>query len=59
MWFKLRSSIFSLVGNPIRSSEKYNTVEKMVKVYVGIHDRITDTLRQDHMYGVESIKIVN
>lgn len=53
-----RKSIFSLVGSPIKSSDKYNKVEKMVKVYVGIHDRINDEIRQDRVYSVENIKIV-
>jgi len=53
-----RNSIFSLVGNPIRTSDKYNTVEKMIKIYVGIHDRINDETKQDHVYRVESIRIV-
>ena len=47
-----------MVGAPIKTSDKYNKVEKMVKVYVGIHDRINDELRQDRVYGVENIRIV-
>ena len=30
----------------------------MIKIYVGIHDRINDKIKQDHAYQVESIRIV-
>ena len=52
-----KSSIYSLVGSPVRNSARYNTVEKMMRIYVGIHDRESD-VRKDKVYGVESIKVV-
>lgn len=53
-----RSSIYTLVGSPVRNSDKYDTVEKMMRIYVGIHDRVED-LRSDKIYGVETIKVVS
>lgn len=52
-----RSSIYALVGSPVRNSAKYNTVEKMMRIYVGVHDREND-LQQEKIYGVETIKVV-
>ena len=54
----IRNSIYSLVGSPVRNSEKYDTVEKMMRIYVGIHDRVDD-LSQNKIYGVETIKVVS
>ncbi len=53
-----KNSIYQLVGTPIRNSGKYNSVEKMMKIYVGIHDRVKD-LKKDKTYGVEIIKVVS
>ena len=42
----------------MRHSAKYNSVEKMMKIYVGVHDRDKE-LKTDNVYGVEIIKVVS
>jgi hypothetical protein len=53
----IRNSVFDLVGSPIRNLAKYSSLERMLRIYVGLHDRVGD-LRADKIYGVERIKIV-
>lgn len=38
----LERSIFSLVGNPIPNSNLYNSIESMMRVYVGVTNRTSD-----------------
>lgn len=37
-----RRSIYSLVGNPIPNSNLYNSIESMMRVYVGVTNRSSD-----------------
>jgi hypothetical protein len=53
----MKSSIYNLVGRPVRYSNKYGSAEKMMKVYAGVHDRKTDS-KISNMYGVEAIFMV-
>jgi hypothetical protein len=49
--------VFNLVGYPIQNIEKYKSLEKMIKIYVGVHDRLSD-IKPYKVYNVESIIIV-
>lgn len=49
--------MFGLVGGPIRSVEKYSSVERMMRIYVGVHDRLID-ISSNRVYNVEKIVIV-
>ena len=53
----LKNSVFSLVGSPDRNVLKHSTIERMIRVNIGIHDRFND-VTQENVYGVEKIIIV-
>ncbi len=52
-----RSAISNLVGYPDRRSLKYPNYEKMIKIHVGVHDRIVDADSRK-VYNVESFTLV-
>ena len=54
----LKNSVFSLVGSPDRNVLKHSTIEKMIRVNIGIHDRFNDVI-PENVYGVERIIIVS
>ena len=54
----LKNSVFGLVGVPDRNIEKHSTIERMIRVNIGIHDRFID-VTSDNVYGVERLIIVN
>lgn len=41
----------------MRSVDKYSSVERMMRIYVGVHDRLTD-ISSDRVYSAEKITIV-
>jgi hypothetical protein len=51
---KSRSSIFSLVGNPVRNSNQYGSLAQMMRVYVGVTTRSTD-IDANHTYRVAKV----
>ncbi|CAF0786128.1 unnamed protein product [Brachionus calyciflorus] len=48
------SSIFSLVGDPIASHTLFGSLEKMMRVYVGVNTRSTD-ITAENTYRVEAV----
>ncbi|CAF0959695.1 unnamed protein product [Brachionus calyciflorus] len=48
----IRNSIFTLVGSPAPYT-KYNSIEKMLRIYIGLHDR--NDINEKNVYSVESI----
>ena len=50
----LTNSVFSLVGTPDRNVYKHSTIERMIRVNIGIHDRFHD-VTEENVYGVERI----
>lgn len=53
----LKNSVFSLVGTPDRNVLKHSSIERMIRVNIGIHDRFHD-VTEENVYGVERISIV-
>lgn len=53
----IRSSIYSLVGEPVQDSSLYGSLEKMMRVYVGVTVRSKD-INPDNTYRVEQILTV-
>lgn len=37
-----RSSIFSLTGLPIKNDSRYSSLEAMMRLYIGVDNRLTD-----------------
>jgi hypothetical protein len=52
-----RNSVYGLVGSPVRNVEKFSKVERMLRLYIGVHDRLND-ISTNKIYGVEKITIV-
>ena len=50
--------MYGLVGSPVRNIEKFSKVERMIRLYVGVHDRLND-ISSNKVYGVDKIVIVN
>lgn len=48
----IKNSIFTLVGSPVPYT-KYNSIEKMMKIVIGVHDR--SEMTEKNVYGVESV----
>jgi hypothetical protein len=53
-----RSSIFSLVGNPVPNSNQYGSLAQMMRVYVGITTRSTD-IDANNTYRVSKVLSVS
>ena len=53
----LKSTIFSLVGSPVANSTKYATIEKMMRVYIGVHRRSSDISPENTFYAEKILSV--
>jgi hypothetical protein len=38
----LSSIVFGLTGNPVQNDPRFSNLEAMMRIYIGIHNRLTD-----------------